>query len=142
MNKAEIIYLACPYTHPEAAVQQERYEKVSRVAGLLIKQGFLVYSPISHGVNIAKHCAMSGDYAAWQKHCLAFLGRSKYAIALLLEGYEDSIGLTDELSWCRMWRIPCIDVEYECIIAQKDLKAFIINEFDKAELKMLPQARI
>jgi hypothetical protein len=136
MNKTEQIYLACPYTHPEAAVQQERLEKVSHVAGLLIQKDFLVYSPVSHGVNIAKHCAMGGDYATWQKHCLSMLRRSKYAIALLLKGYEESIGMNDELTFCRTWNIPCIDLEYDEVIAHKDLKTFIVNEFNKAEARL------
>lgn len=132
MNKTEQIYLACPYSHPEPAIQQERLEKVSRVAGLLIQKDFLVYSPVSHGVNIAKHCAMNGDYKTWQNHCLSMLRRSKYAIALLLKGYEESIGMNDELSWCRTWGIPCIDLEYDEVITQKDLKVFIVNEFNIA----------
>jgi hypothetical protein len=136
MNKEALLYLACPYSHPEAAIQQERLEKVSHVAGLLIQQGFLVYSPVSHGVNIAKYCAMNGDYKTWQSHCLSMLRRSQYAIALLLNGYEESIGMNDELSWCRTWGIPCIDLEYDEVIAHKDLKAFIVNEFNKAEAKV------
>jgi len=42
------IYLACPYHHDDAWIMFRRFHKVSIKAGELYKQGYNVFSPITH----------------------------------------------------------------------------------------------
>src|SRR4051794_947669 len=42
-----VIYLGCPYTHPDPAVRKLRFEIATEVAADLIRTGRLVYSPIT-----------------------------------------------------------------------------------------------
>lgn len=40
------IYLATPYSHKDDKVRRERFDAVNIVAARLMRQGFLVFSPI------------------------------------------------------------------------------------------------
>lgn len=52
MNKKdEIIYLAIPYTWNA----MESFDVVNKVAGDLMKRGYIVFSPISHSHPISQH---------------------------------------------------------------------------------------
>jgi hypothetical protein len=45
-----IAYLACPYAHPDPKVKKERHAIVNRVAFNLMRQGIMVYSPLTHNL--------------------------------------------------------------------------------------------
>lgn len=65
MEKSEakdFVYLATPYTHDDEAVEEERFERVSIIAGHLMNQGYIVYSPISHNHPIAKLVKLPGTW--------------------------------------------------------------------------------
>ena len=50
----KIIYLACPYTDPSMQVREERFRAANKAAAALIRQGLIVYSPITmtHPIDI------------------------------------------------------------------------------------------
>ena len=50
-----IVYLATPYTHPDARIRQARFEIANHVAAWIMRQGHSVFSPISHSHHIAEH---------------------------------------------------------------------------------------
>lgn len=47
------IYLACPFSHWLFLVRWWRFIKATRIAGKLMSQGYIVFSPISHSFPIA-----------------------------------------------------------------------------------------
>ena len=61
-----MIYLACPYTHPDADVRAFRFEKANQAAAKLMGEGKFVYSPISHTHPIAVAGKLPLDWAYWQ----------------------------------------------------------------------------
>lgn len=62
-----IVYLACPYTHPDFNVRVERFTASARAAADLIKRGMFVYSPITmtHPIDLVlaqEQGSMGSDY--------------------------------------------------------------------------------
>jgi hypothetical protein len=55
------IYLACPYTHKDPKVVDMRFETVTKVAGRLLLDGHIVYSPITHCHTIAMETLLPGQ---------------------------------------------------------------------------------
>lgn len=131
MNKEALIYLACPYSHADEAVRRDRFEKVSCIAGLLIKAGFMVYSPISMGVPIAEHSGIGGDYKTWEKHCLGMIDKCEYMIVLRLPGHNESVGLNAEAEYAFDDYKPVVGYDYEDLIKAKDLAAYIAEDIDR-----------
>ena len=48
-----MIYLASPYSHPDAVVREQRFRDVCLAAARLIRAGQIVFSPIAHSHPIA-----------------------------------------------------------------------------------------
>ena len=72
MNKKdEIIYLAIPYTWNA----MESFDVVNKVAGDLMKRGYIVFSPISHSHPISQHLGQNiqFDYDFWINQDLPIL---------------------------------------------------------------------
>ena len=44
----ELIYIGSPYTHTEACVMEDRYQKALKATATLLKEGFHVISPVVH----------------------------------------------------------------------------------------------
>ena len=63
------IYLAIPYSGKE----EESFEIVNKLAGQLMKQGYVVFSPISHTRPIAQCCELPHDWEFWKKQDEPFI---------------------------------------------------------------------
>jgi len=104
-----MLYLAVPYSHPEAGVRHDRFVKVNLAAAALMRQGFLVFSPISHGHPICSAGALPGSWQYWENVSRAILQLCKLLIVLQLDGWEDSTGVVNEIRIAKELGIP---IEY------------------------------
>jgi len=43
-----VIYLACPYSHPDPAVRERHFHEACRTVATLLRSGRAVYSPVVH----------------------------------------------------------------------------------------------
>ncbi len=105
------IYLACPYTHESKRIEKKRFKAVTQVAGKLMNEGYLVYSPITHGHTICQYTKnMPTDFEYWQKHCLSFLDNwADELLVLDLDGYlavEQSRGVNEEINYAKELNLP------------------------------------
>lgn len=99
-----VVYLACPYTHPDSAVRQGRWLEVSRAAAWLMTiYGCTVFSPISmgHPISVMSEHDMPHDFAYWQNTAFAFLPVCNYIMVLLLSGWDVSPGVAAEVAHAR-----------------------------------------
>jgi hypothetical protein len=62
-----MIYLCSPYTHPDPAVREARYEAACRTAAHLMRSGKIVFSPIAHSHGIAQY-GLPKDWSFWIHH--------------------------------------------------------------------------
>jgi len=95
-----MIYLASPYSHPDAAVRQRRYEAACRAAAELIRRGHVVFSPIAHGHAIAQH-GLPMDWGFGERQDRRLLAACDELWVLKLDGWEHSRGVQAEIAIAR-----------------------------------------
>lgn len=95
-----MIYLASPYSHPDPAVRQQRYETVCHAAAELMLKGHRIYSPIAmtHGICLA------GDPTKFAFEFWADLDKEMIQLCLAfwilrMDGWEKSEGIKKELAY-------------------------------------------
>lgn len=93
------IYLATPYSHNDPAIRQKRYEEINRVASSLMKQGHIVYSPISSTHQIAVDCELPTDFKYWEASCKAFIEWCDVLVVYESDGWKESIGVQAEIKY-------------------------------------------
>lgn len=92
-----LIYLACPYSHPERAIRIYRFNAANRAAAYLMGQGEIVFSPISHTHPIAESGSLPLGWEYWERFDRTFLEMSKRFIVLKIEGWQESKGVRAEI---------------------------------------------
>lgn len=100
-----IVYLASPYTHPDTAIRAERFRLATEAAASLIRQGYIVYSPITmtHPIDIVlagSAGTLGSDY--WVQFDEAFMDMCSEMIILNIPGWESSNGVKREIEY--FWR--------------------------------------
>jgi len=95
MTENKLVYLACPYSHPDKLVRVERFEAANRCAAILMRLGALVFSPISHFHPIAEHGLPEG-WEFFERFDMVFLELSKAVLVCAVDGWQKSRGVTAE----------------------------------------------
>ena len=103
-----LVYLACPYSHPDPAVRFMRAQQASRAAAELMKAGLAIFSPLSHSHSIAE-CGLQGDWEFWEPVDRPILTQCERMIVLKLDGWEQSVGVAAEIKIADELDIP---IEY------------------------------
>ena len=98
-----LIYLAAPLGHQDPSIRHERFERVNRYCGYLIRQHQLVFSPLSLGASLDEDAISN---SAWYALGLQMLSRCDELRILGLDGWQDSVGVTLETRYARQLRIP------------------------------------
>lgn len=108
------IYLACPYSDPDPKIMEERFKEVTRAAGILIKKGYIVFSPITHCHLIAQMCELPTDVEFWIKYDQEFIKWCDEMWILTLPKYTKSIGVHNEYKIARILdkRIKWLSIEH------------------------------
>lgn len=103
-------YVGSPYSHPDPAVRERRFEAVCAKSASLMRQGYTVFSPIAHSHHIATHLhpdlLMHNRF--WMKQDLPILQFAEKLIVLTLDGWQHSRGLNEE---CRFAYDHNIEIE-------------------------------
>lgn len=95
-----MIYLASPYSHPEAAVRQQRYEAAVAACAELWRRGHVAFSPIAHSHPISMH-GIEGTWEEWLEFDTAILAICDEVRVLTIDGYGKSRGVLEELRIAR-----------------------------------------
>jgi nucleoside 2-deoxyribosyltransferase len=91
-----MIYLASPYSHPDAAVREMRFRDACRAAAKLMRLGHTVFSPIAHGHCICTH-GLPTDWRFWEPFDRHHLERCDEVVVLTLDGWDASAGVQAEI---------------------------------------------
>lgn len=102
----ELTYLAVPYSSPDPAIRESRFRAANYAAGMLMNEGQIVFSPISHTHPIAIECDLPKGWDYWGSFDRAYLACSKRVIVLMLDGWRESVGVTAELAIAAEMGIP------------------------------------
>lgn len=99
--------MACPYSHPDREVRLKRFHAANAVASELMRASREnVFSPISHTHPIAEQGDLPLGWDFWEAYDRAFLSVSHKLYVLMLEGWEESVGVAAELEIAREMAIP------------------------------------
>lgn len=93
-----LVYLACPYTHPDPDVMEKRFRIANRAAHKLMNIGLFVFSPISHTHPIAKEGNLPREWDYWKGYDTTMIARCQKMIVVKAEGWEDSKGVRAEIA--------------------------------------------
>jgi hypothetical protein len=96
-----MIYLACPYSHPDSNVREYRFMKANQMAARLMRDGHIIYSPISHTHPIAMEGDLPLDWAYWQSVDEFYIRLCEKVIVLTLAGWKNSKGVQAEIEIAR-----------------------------------------
>ena len=107
-----LMYLACPYSHPDFDVRKRRFNEANRYAAKLFTNGYMVFSPISHTHPIAAY-GLPGDWKFWEAFDRVMLERCEAMIVLCLDGWKESKGVQAEIEIMREMKKPIAYVNPE-----------------------------
>lgn len=104
-----LVYLASPYSHPEAHIREFRFDAACKATVALIRQGHNVFSPIVHSHPLVAH-GMGGAWSDWIKIDHDWISRCDEVVVLCLEGWTESVGVRAEIEYAKSIGKP---VRYE-----------------------------
>lgn len=91
------VYLACPYSSSVKEVRQYRFLMANKCAAYLMKQGYNVFSPISHSHPISLGMDNSNDSKFWVDMDLEWLEFCHQMVVVKLDGWIESKGIASEI---------------------------------------------
>lgn len=101
-----IIYLASPYSHPDAAVREERFETICAVSAKLMGRGVHLYSPIAHTHPIAVRGELPTGWDYWEQFDRKLLAACGELWICMMPGWEQSKGIGGEKAIARELGLP------------------------------------
>lgn len=102
-------YLACPYSSPDPAISELRFQQVTWAAAELTRADAVVFSPITSSHPLHVIGGMRGDWAFWRRIDYQYIRASQTIVVLTLPGWRDSTGVSAEIRYAKRKGIP---VEY------------------------------
>ena len=94
----DLVYVASPYSHPDPAVRQARFEAVCRVAATLLRAGHAVFCPIAHSHPIATLGDIGPtDHDFWLAADTPLLLACRSMVVVRRPGWGESRGIQEEL---------------------------------------------
>ena len=95
------IYLACPYSHEDPAVCDQRFRSANQMAAHLMSKGNIVFSPLSHSHPISLCLGNSLDHDFWLAQDRAFVEWCDAIYVYRMQGWEESRGVQREIKWAK-----------------------------------------
>ena len=106
-----MIYLAAPYSNNDRKVRLARFDTINKTASNLIRQGEMIFSPISHSHPIAEAGHLPLDFEFWSKYDQWFLDRVDSITVLKLPGWLESSGVQREIEIMERLKKPVSYIE-------------------------------
>lgn len=91
------IYLGSPYSK-YAAGHDAAARDVAECAAALMSKGLPIYAPIPHGHSITMAGGLPKDWDFWKRQCDPMIDAAAALIVLTMDGWQESVGLTYEIS--------------------------------------------
>ncbi len=92
-TSGSLIYLMSPYSDPDPAVRQARFEAACKAATALMQNGGLVYSPVIHKHSLFAHGLPACNFRFWERLDEAILSACTSVVVLMLPGWLDGFGI-------------------------------------------------
>lgn len=95
----KLYFIACPYSHANNDIVQQRFDLCTSVATRLTMAGYAVYSQItmSHPMNLI--ATKLNKKIRWAPIDEAFMAKCDELIVLTLPGWDESSGVASEIEY-------------------------------------------
>jgi hypothetical protein len=93
------LYLASPYTHPDPAVRQWRYEAVRDFAAFLCRKRQWIFCPIMHSHDMTINHQMPYEFEFWDDWNKSLIYPSGGVIVFQIDGWDISRGIKSEIEY-------------------------------------------
>jgi hypothetical protein len=107
-----MIYLASPYSCKDSFAMTSRYRLALRATVDLMKRGELVFSPITYGHALETKAQTTFPYDYWLKWSRAMLSGSSKIYVLTIPGWEESLGVKEEVTLAHAMGKPVVGYAY------------------------------
>lgn len=107
LNKP-FIFLASPYSNPDAETRHKRFLAAAKAAANLTQLGNLVYCPITHTAPMAEYGHLPQDCNYWLDLNRFYFERCDLLVILKLIGWDISVGIRQEMDWAEELGKPVI----------------------------------
>jgi len=95
------VFLSSPFSHPSAAVREDRVRIAGDACAWLHREGYLPLSPIAHWHQTSIRNGLPDNALEWMDWNRRWLEASDAVVFLHIEGWRDSTGMAMELSWAQ-----------------------------------------
>lgn len=106
VKKTKLVYLASPYSDQDAMIMEGRRIAACKVAADLIRPGWSVFCPIAHNVAIIQQTEIPTGWERWKAQDLGVLEACDELVVLMLPGWEQSKGVSEEIKAAEEFGIP------------------------------------
>lgn len=105
--KKIMAYLASPYSHPNKEVEKAREIQINKIGALLNELGHCIFPPITiSSAFVHFNDQLLGGYEQWRKIDRCAVEHCDELWVCMMDGWQESIGVTDEIYWAKRHNIP------------------------------------
>lgn len=99
-EKYNKIYVSIPYSHKDELVREYRFELATNIAGKLIENGNIVFSPVTHSHIITKQeINLPISWEFWKQQLISFIDWCDTVLVVNVDGWEESTGVKEEIEY-------------------------------------------
>ena len=95
------IFVISPYSDPDQDVVNEHVWGAEEYLATLIKQGHVAFSVIVAFSDFCEKYQIDSNYDYWEKYCQQMIESTHVVHVLMLDGWEDSVGVQAEIAHAR-----------------------------------------
>jgi hypothetical protein len=109
----KLVYIAQPYSSPSPEIRKLRYEAAVYALAHFIRIGVPAFSPIAHSYDAACNYNLGQGYEQWRDVSEAILPACNGFVVLMLTGWQDSIGIREEMKfWLDVRKLDASAIDY------------------------------
>lgn len=94
-------YLGSPYSSDDPQTEKCRLINTAKATRDILLEGYMIYSPIAYcgSINELVGGIEDGSFKMWERFDFEMLDRVDGLIVLMLDGWDDSVGVGKEIDW-------------------------------------------
>lgn len=109
-----MLFLSTPYNHPDKEVRTKRVRQTATFAMRRLQMGQVFINPTLYGLTLIDNTTEDFNDTGWQTWknlCLAILDRCDALYVLMMEDWDKSIGVSEEIEHAKARGIPIYYLE-------------------------------
>lgn len=99
-----VVFLSVPFSHPDSRIRIHRYLEAQKHVDQLAQKGILAICPVITFYDVAERVyagELNISHEQWMDVSLSALSICKVCHVLQIEGWDVSVGVTQEIEYCK-----------------------------------------